>query len=175
MMYFETERLVFRDWEDRDFEPFAVMNADPDVMRYFPAPLNMEQSQDFLRLIQAEIRDKGYGLWPVELKQGGVFIGYIGLHDSTFESSFTPCIEIGWRLLKEHWHLGFATEGARGVLDYAKRTLGFKEIYSFTTLNNHSSESVMQKIGMGKVGEFIHPRLPEGHELAPHVLYRIMF
>lgn len=168
----ETPRLILREWRFSDFIPFAEMNADPEVMRYFPNTLTKEASDNFAHRIIAEMKTRGYGLFAVELKTTGKFIGYVGLHEIAFDAGFKGEVEIGWRLAKNYWNNGYATEAAQVVLEFAK-TLGLKKIYSFTATVNKPSERVMQKIGMGKVGEFEHPALEAGHWLRRHVLYCI--
>lgn len=173
MVYVETERLVLRDWQKEDLTTFVRMNQDPRVMEYFLKPLTVDESRNFYERIQKEIEKYGYGLFAVEVKISGEFIGYIGLHHTAFEADFCPCVEIGWRLCAEAWGKGYATEGAMACLDYAFGSLQVPELYSFTSLSNRRSERVMQKIGMQKIKEFDHPLVPGGHELLRHLLYRI--
>jgi ribosomal-protein-alanine N-acetyltransferase len=170
----KTERLLLRAWGDADREPFARMNADPRVMEYFPAPLTRAESHALVDRIQAHFAEHGWGVWATELRATGEFIGFIGLNVPTFEAHFTPCVEIGWRLAAEHWGKGLATEGARAALDCAFDELRLPEVVSFTTVANHRSRCVMEKIGMrhDAADDFDHPGLPEGHALRPHVLYR---
>lgn len=170
MIYFETDRLRFRDWQQEDFVTFEKMNADAEVMRYFPSILTSKESEEFLEKIQDEFKERGYGLYPIELRDTGEFIGYIGFHLSTFEAEFTPCVEIGWRLHNDFWGRGYATEGAKACLKYGFETLKFEKIYSFTAKINISSENVMQKIGLEYVQDFQHPSVGEG-SLKDHVLY----
>jgi RimJ/RimL family protein N-acetyltransferase len=169
----ETPRLYLRKWQKADRFPFAQMNADPAVMRYFLKPLTEEESHAFVDRIEKQMAERGYGLWAVELKQTNRFIGFIGFNYTDFPSDFTPCIEIGWRLQQASWGHGYATEGALGCLEFGFRTLGFTEIFSFTSVLNTPSEKVMQKIGMRKLKEFAHPRIEPTNPLCPHVLYRI--
>lgn len=166
----ETSRLILREWRYSDFQPFAEMNADSEVMRYFPNTLTKEASDDFAHRIIAEMNAKGFGLFAVELKSSGVFIGYVGLHEIAFDAGFKGEIEIGWRLDKRYWNNGYATEAAQAVLNFAKN-LGLNKVYSFTAAVNLPSERVMNKIGMVKIGEFEHPVLEKGHWLRKHVLY----
>lgn len=151
-----------------------MMNADPEVMRYFLKRLDESESNAFVSRIESHFAERGYGLWAVELKQKKEFIGFIGLTYTSFESDFTPCIEIGWRLKKECWGNGYATEGAMGCLFYSFNSLGLTEIYSFTSVLNKGSERIMQKIGMTKIKEFNHPNIPFSNPLRKHVLYRIV-
>ncbi|WHX25064.1 GNAT family N-acetyltransferase [Virgibacillus halodenitrificans] len=173
MIYFETSRLRLRDWEASDLEPFRQMNADERVMKYFPAPLSREETNLFYQLILSEFHECGFGLYAVERKENNEFIGFTGFHRATFEADFTPCIEIGWRLKREAWGKGYATEGAAACLRYGFTELGFRNIYSFTADINTLSKNVMAKIGMDFVGTFNHPKVDKNSPLYKHVLYHI--
>lgn len=168
-----TARLGLRRWAPADLEPFIEMNRDPAVMRYFPRLTTPEESAAMAKRIDAFFDEHGYGLYALELKTTGEFIGFTGFSRPSFESWFTPCTEIGWRLRKQAWNKGYATEAAKACLDHARNHLLLPEIYSFTALLNAPSEKVMQKIGMTLVGEFDHPKIEPGHPIRPHVLYRI--
>jgi RimJ/RimL family protein N-acetyltransferase len=175
----ETERLVLRQWRDDDREPFARMNADSRVMEYFPSALTREESDALVDRIELHWRTHGFGLYAVDHKVAARnechFIGFIGLARPSFEIDFTPCIEIGWRLDTSAWGHGFATEGARAAADCAIGPQGLDEIVSFTSVGNARSRRVMEKIGMTHDArdDFDHPRIPEGHPLRRHVLYRL--
>ena len=168
-----TERLGLRLWTDDDFLPFSKMNKDPEVMRYFPSLLNDEETTAMMGRIKAHFDKHGFGLFALEKLSTKEFIGYAGFMIPSFESFFTPCVEIGWRLQKKDWGFGFATEAAKACLDFGFKTLGFNKVYSFTSVINHKSEKVMQKIGMIKEGEFNHPKISEDNILCKHVLYKI--
>jgi RimJ/RimL family protein N-acetyltransferase len=144
-------------------------------MEFFPKRLTREESDAMVDRIEAHFRSKGFGLYAVELCEGGRFIGYVGLHTPTFEARFTPCVEIGWRLAGDVWGEGLAAEAALAVARHAFENIGLDEIVSFTAPANHRSIRVMQKIGMTRnpAGDFEHPSLPVGHPLRPHVLYRL--
>ena len=172
MKFGETERLILRSWKSEDLPLFAEMNRDAGVMRYFPATLTGEQTESFYYRIQSEFERNGWGLYAVELKSNGAFIGYVGLHEIGFDSDFTPGVEIGWRLAADYHNQGLATEAAIEVLKLAKQK-GLERLYSFTAKVNTPSERVMQKIGMTKVGEFEHPNLSAYSPLRLHVLYQI--
>lgn len=168
----ETDRLRLRTWRSDDLPLFAAMNRDPRVMRYFPALLSDSESEAFCGRIMDEFDRNGWGLYAVELKSTGEFIGYVGLHEIGFEADFAPGVEIGWRLAAGFHNRGYATEAAKAVLKLAKES-GIDRLYSFTAKINAPSERVMQKIGMAKIGEFAHPKLPADSPLSIHVLYRI--
>ena len=141
-----TERLVLRGFRDADRDPFAALNDDPVVMEHFVAPLTREQSDAFVDRILARWEMQGYGLWAVEV--GGAFAGYVGLARSDFDASFTPAVEVGWRLARPFWGRGIATEGARAALAYGFGEVGLDEIDSWTALTNVRSWRVMERLGM---------------------------
>lgn len=116
-----------------------------------------------------------FGQWVVERREDGAFIGVLGLQWVSFEAAFTPAVEIGWRLNTAYWRQGYALEAARAVLDFAFQTLALEEVLAFTVPANLPSQGLMQRLGMRRdlQGDFEHPRLPEGHVLRPHVLYRV--
>ncbi len=174
MIYIETPRLILRDWKEEDIQPFAVINSDPHVMKYFLKPLTEKESLDFYNRIRDEFVQCGYGLYAVEKKEDGAFIGYTGFHHIPFDVDFAPGVEIGWRIKYDDWNKGYATEAAKACLLYAKEYLPFNVVWSFTSLPNKSSERVMQKIGMTKEKEFPHPAVPDNHPLKEHVLYKIL-
>lgn len=171
----ETSRLLLRRWKESDREPFARMNADPRVMEFFPGCLSPDETDAMLARIAAHFECYGFGVFAAELRATGEFAGYIGLAVPAFDAHFTPCVEIGWRLDPSFWGQGLAPEGARAVLSYAFDTLQLSELVSFTVPANTRSRRVMEKIGMthNPADDFEHPRLPEGHPLRRHVLYRI--
>ncbi len=173
--YLETSRLILRDWKENDLAEFIRMNQDSHVMEYFLKKLSKEETVDFYNRICEEFDNCGYGLYAVETKEDQKFIGYVGLHNITFDVDFAPGIEIGWRLTPEVWGKGYATEAASACLAYANHILKIKKLYSFTSLPNKRSERVMQKIGMTKIKEFDHPLVETGHWLRRHVLYGIEF
>ncbi|MCE5295221.1 MAG: GNAT family N-acetyltransferase [Chlamydiales bacterium] len=175
MIYITTERLLLRQWRQSDLEPFAKLNADPRVREFFPSVQTREQSDNSAKILLENIAKYGYGLWAVSLKDTDEFIGFIGIQDIPFESHFTPAVEIGWRLSHEYWGKGYATEGAKAVLEYAFNELHMPEIVALTSIHNKPSQNVMQKIGMhhDPKDDFDHPRVEDGHWLKRHVLYRM--
>ena len=171
---FDTTRLAFRAWQDRHRAPFAAMNADPEVMRYFPALLSAEQTNAGVDIWCQQFAERGWSNWAVELQDTGEFIGFIGLSVPRRQLPFSPCVEIGWRLKRSAWGRGYATEGAKACLRVGFDQLGFEEIVSFTTLTNLPSIAVMKRIGMSNAhADFEHPAVPEGNPLRPHCLYKI--
>lgn len=171
----ESARLRLRPWRDTDLPEFAAMSADPQVMRYFPAHLSRLESAAFIGRMRGHFAEHGYGFWALQRKDSGEFIGFTGLANVNFAAAFTPAVEIGWRLAREHWGLGYASEAAWAALRCGFDRLALDQVVSFTSEANLPSQKVMQAIGMhrDRAGDFEHPRLPEGHPLRSHVLYRI--
>jgi RimJ/RimL family protein N-acetyltransferase len=170
-----TERLVLRRWRPADREPFAAMNADPEVMEHFPAALTREQSDAFVDHIEAVFDRDGWGLWALEERESGAFLGFTGLNRPGFDAHFTPAVEIGWRLARPAWGRGYASEAARAAAVFAFEEAGLDELVSFTASTNVRSQRVMERIGMDRdpADDFDHPALPDGHRLRRHVLYRL--
>lgn len=167
------ERVLLRPWRDSDADPFAAMNADPRVMEFFVAPQSRAESDAMLARMRGLIAERGWGWWCVDID--GACAGFTGLTEPPYETPFTPCVEVGWRFRPEYWGYGYATEAARLALNYGFNTLQLREIVSFTTAGNVRSRRVMERIGMQRdvAGDFAHPRIPVGHPLRRHVLYRI--
>jgi RimJ/RimL family protein N-acetyltransferase len=175
-MTLETERLVLRQWQETDREPFRRINADPRVMGFFPGTLSAGESDALVDRIERHFEQHGFGLWAAELRADQSLIGFVGLAAPTFEAAFTPCVEIGWRLSAHYWGQGLATEAAREVVRYAFGELRLESLVSLTVPANIRSRRVMEKIGMTRDprDDFNHPNLPEGHPLRRHVLYRLL-
>ena len=175
MTALNTERLLLRHWRDPDGDDFAAMNADPEVMRHFPEPLERSDSDALLRRIASELDERGCGLWALEERSSGSLLGFTGLSPVPFPAPFTPAVEIGWRLVRSHWGRGLASEAARASLAHGFGELPLDEIVAFTFAGNQRSRAVMDRIGMthDPADDFGHPLIPEGHRLRPHVLYRV--
>lgn len=174
MKILETQRLILRSFRMTDLDVMASIDADPKVCEFLPALGTRENTSAVIQRIMSHEQQRGYSLYAAELKATHEMIGWIGLMTPSFEAHFTPAIEIGWRLASQHWNQGYATEGAKAVLDYAFTTLGLEELVSFTVENNLASRRVMEKIGLhhDPKDDFNHPKLPS-HKLERHVLYRL--
>jgi len=151
------------------------MNADPAVMAYFPSTMTRPESDALLARIELAWERDGHGLWAVASRDDDTWLGMTGLAAPNFDAAFTPCVEVGWRYPESSWGQGYATEAGRAALDYGFDVLGLDEIVSFTTVANTRSRAVMERLGMTRdpADDFDHPRLPEGHPIRPHVLYRL--
>jgi RimJ/RimL family protein N-acetyltransferase len=170
-----TDRLLLRHWREADREPFAKMNADPKVMEFMPKLLSRSESDEFADRIEAHFAKHGFGLFAAEHRATGEFMGFMGLLIPAFEAPFMPAVEIGWRLSAKWWGQGFATEGGREVARYSFEVIGLESLVSFTPAGNRRSRRVMEKLRMTRdpAEDFDHPRLPPGHPLRRHVLYRL--
>ena len=166
-------RLILRPWGERDSEPFARMSSDPLVMRYFPSTLNRAQVDALIARLKTAMQQKGYGIWVVEAKQTGDFIGCVGLQDLTTDFEFYPGVELAWRLQTSAWGHGYATEAAKACVDFGFNTLGLEQLVAFTSVANMASQKVMQRLGMQYSGTFYHPKLEKSSHLCEHVLYSI--
>jgi RimJ/RimL family protein N-acetyltransferase len=175
MVVAQTDRLILRRWQASDREPFSRLNADPRVMEFMPTLLSRDESDRMADRIEEHFREHRFGLCAAELRQDHSFIGFVGLSVPAFQAAFTPCVEIGWRLAADRWGQGLATEGARAMMRYAFEIVGLEEVVSFTVPENLPSRRVMEKLGMTRnpTDDFDHPRLPDGHPLRRHVLYRL--
>jgi RimJ/RimL family protein N-acetyltransferase len=170
-----TSRLLLRRWRDDDLQSFAALNADPVVMEHYPETLSGEDGDASATRINRGLETRPFGLWAVEAVGVAPFVGYVGLSEPNFAAHFTPSIEIGWRLSREHWHQGYATEAAVAARDYAFEILRLERLVSFTVPANSRSRRVMERLGMthNPLDDFDHPGLPEGHPLQRHVLYKL--
>ena len=173
MTSLRTQRLLLRQWRDSDRDPWAALNADPEVMRHFPSTQARDETDAAFDRISAGIAERGWGLWAVDLD--GEFLGFTGLAIPRFDAHFTPATEIGWRFARHAWGNGYATEAARAVLTFAFDELELPEIVSFTTVDNLPSRKVMERIGMthDPADDFDHPKLADDSPLRRHVLYRL--
>lgn len=175
MTELHTERLTLRHWTDADREPFAALNDDPLVMEHFPSHLTREQSDAMADRISTFLDEKGWGLWAVEVRETGEFIGFTGLAVPRFEAHFTPCVEVGWRLAASSWGRGYATEAARASVAYGFDELGLDEIVAMIVPGNTRSQGVARKLGMTRdeTADFDHPLVPEGSPGRRHWLFRL--
>ncbi|MES2033170.1 MAG: GNAT family N-acetyltransferase [Pseudomonadota bacterium] len=169
----ETDRLIMRNWRPSDFEPWAALNADPDVMEHFPATLTAPESAAMALANQALIARQGWGLWAVERRGDGVFLGFTGLMTLRDSNPLAPGVEIGWRYARHAWGSGYASEAARAALEYGFARLALPEIVSFTATSNLRSQAVMDRIGMARREDldFDHPAVARGHRLERHVVW----
>jgi RimJ/RimL family protein N-acetyltransferase len=169
-----TPRLLLRRWIVDDLAPFADMNADAEVMKYFISTLTSDESNSLVRRYEDHFERQGFGRWAVQEAKSGAFIGAVGIQRIEFDAPFTPAVEIGWRLSRRFWGFGFATEAARTVLEFAFLKIQLSEVVAFTPIVNARSREVMHRIGMREdvAARFYDTRLDPGHPLAENTLYR---
>jgi len=169
----ETSRLVLRPWRDSDLAPFAALNADPIVTRFLRGALTRDDSDAYVRRNQRHMAEHGFGTWAVEAPGVAPFIGAVGLSHLRLETSFTPAVEVAWRLDRRFWGRGYATEAAQAAVADGFTRVGLREIVAITALVNMASQRVMQRLGMTRAIEFDHPLLGAESPLRRHVLYRL--
>jgi len=170
-----TDRLLLREWRDDDLAPYAALNADPVVMEHFPAPLTRGESDAHVTEIERRFDLGEPSLWALEVVETSEFIGFTGLLAPSFEASFTPCVEVGWRLAGHAWGQGYATEAARAAVTFGFAEHDLDEILSFTTTTNLPSQRVMRRLGMthDPADDFDHPNVDRDSVLRRHVLFRL--
>jgi RimJ/RimL family protein N-acetyltransferase len=170
-----TDRLILRTWHDTDIDAYWRINQDSEVIELVREPMSRKEAEEFTTLANQQFATQGYTLWAAEEKASGKLTGFIGLNAVNWKKPFGPAVEIGWRLGREFWQQGYATEGATAVLEFGFTHCGLQEIIAFTVPQNKRSIRVMEKIGMHRdmQGDFAHPKLPPDHKLSKHVLYKI--
>lgn len=168
----KTERLGLRNWIESDITPFAKMCSDPMVMEQFPSTLSLLESQELIERLSNHFDEFGYTYFAIDILENDEFIGFAGIKNQTWESEYTPCIDIGWRLNQSAWGKGYATEAAKGCLDAAFPKYGIEEVLSFATDTNEPSENVMKKVGMKYIGNVQHPAIVDDPRFKHCVVYR---
>lgn len=170
-----TSRLLLRQWQDEDAETFAAMSADPEVMELLLGPYDRAKSDEWVAWARGCWRDNGYGMWVIEVPGEAAFAGVVGLNRISWDAHFTPAVEVAWRLIRRFWGRGIAFDAARAALDDGFTRVGLTEVVAITTPPNRRSWRLMERLGMVRdlAGDFDHPRVPEGHPLRRHVLYRL--
>ena len=168
-----TARLLMRRWRDADRRPYAAMNADPEVMRYFPATLDRAASDESIDRMEALFERQGFGLWALEEAATGRFLGFTGLNPMPAGVPGAGGMEVGWRLARQAQHHGYATEAGTAALGVAFRGAGLAEVWSMTAVLNEPSQAVMRRLGMTLHAHFEHPRIAPGDPLRRHVVFRL--
>jgi RimJ/RimL family protein N-acetyltransferase len=170
----KTERLILRQWSRSDLDNFAKINADPEVMKYYPKLLSRQESDAGIAKFEALITKNGWGFWAVETIDDQSFIGLVGLHQPLYKLPFSPCVEIGWRLARAEWGKGYVTEAGSACLEFAFDRLDLSEVYAFTSVANMKSRAVMERLNMINIrANFNHPTIPPNSPLREHVVYKI--
>ncbi len=168
-----TPRLILRPWRKDDLPLFAEQNADPIVMRFLGGVLTRAESDAYVERAEKHLAETGFCKWAVEAPGIASFIGAVGLTRVKFEASFTPAVEVAWRLHRRYWGYGYATEAAQAAVEDGFMRVGLKEIVAVSALDNRASTRVMERLGMTRTIEFDHPLVPEDSPLRRHVLYRL--
>jgi RimJ/RimL family protein N-acetyltransferase len=166
-----TARLRMRRWQFADRACFATMNADPEVMRYFPAPLDRAASDALVDRIESRFEAQGFGLWALERRDDRVFLGFAGLNPMPSGTPGAGEMEVGWRLARHAWGAGYASEAGLEALRVALGPAGLHRVWSITAVGNTRSQAVMRRLGLVEHSRFRHPGLTDEHELSQHVAY----
>ena len=168
-----TPRVLLRPWRESDLEPYAAINADPEVMAHYPSTLDRARSDAGVARLSTHNEQHGFGLWAAELRADGSLLGFCGLQHVPFEAHFTPAVEIGWRLRRDAWGHGYATEAARACVEHAFGVLGLDELLAMARPGNTPSLRVMERLGMthDPADDFVHA--PPGSPPLDFVLYRL--
>ncbi len=169
----ETERLILRRWRAADRTPYAAMMGDAEVGYWLGATLTEAEALAQIDRFQAELDRTGRGFWAIERKADSALLGAAALRSVHETLPVAPAVEIGWRLAREAWGGGYATEAARALLNQGFAALGLSEIIAFTADTNLRSQAVMQRLGMirDESRDFDHPGLAADHPLSRHVVY----
>lgn len=177
MKILETDRLILRNWEERDRQAFFRLNSDEQVMRFFGFRRDRAEADAFMDRLRVENEERGFGFCAVEERRSGTTVGICGIHHTPNVPIYPEgVIEAGWRFIPEIWGHGYATESAAVWLAEAFIARDTPEIVAFAVWSNEASIAVMRRLGMSHVegGDFDHPAVPdERPELKRHVLYRI--
>ena len=167
----KTERLGLRPWNANDLDDFTLLNANPEVMKFFPSTLNKKETGQLLERMQKHYKRYGFTYFAAELLTTKAFVGMIGMAHQEFESPYTPCVDIGWRLHPDFWGKGLATEGAQVCLTAAKNKWGLEKVFAFAPEINTGSIKVMEKLGMHFLDTFVHSKLTTYPAIAKCVAY----
>jgi len=169
----ETDRLRVRPWRDEDIEPFSILNSDPEVLRFLGIRGTRGESEAFVARQQAMQAELGHCLWALERKEDGALLGFCGVRPGVPGTPIAGDLEIGWRLGSAHWGQGYAREAASACLDWSFQSAGVPRVVAITVEGNARSRGLMGRLGMTRRPEldFLHPILPDGHELKPHITY----
>lgn len=175
-MRLETERLILRQWRDEDLEPFAAMSRDEEVMRWLGGVLTRERAQAYMDRAHDAFARLGMCRFAIERRDDGAFIGACGLMPSHEELPIPPFIDMGWRLSRDAWGHGYATEAAWAVLQDGFTRLDLSEIDCITAEINLRSRAVMERLGMtydAVLSGFPGPGHAEDDPMRPTVFYRM--
>jgi len=170
----KTKHLGLRNWTSADLIPFFEICQDKEVMKYFPNLLSEKHVESFIERMQVHFKEFGFCYFAVDILETNEFIGFTGMLHQNYESDFTPCVDIGWRLKRSSWDNGFATEAANACLEFASNQLKLKDIFSIASKVNMNSIHVMKKIGMKYQSDFQHPALLKNELLKDCVVYHVV-
>jgi RimJ/RimL family protein N-acetyltransferase len=169
----ETERLILRPWRDADRAPFIAMSADPAVMETLGGVLSAAEAEDYIDRGATRLATFGFCRWALERRADGAFIGAVGLAPIHQSLPLPAGFEMGWRLVRDAWGHGYASEAAKAAIADGFERRGLTEVFAFTSLPNLRSQAVMARIGMQRAAalDFDHPALAADHPLRRHLVW----
>jgi len=159
-IHIETDRLIIRALTENDLDDMFILDSDPEVHKYLGnKPItHKEEALKYIKDVNKQYKERGIGRWAVELKETGDFIGWTGLRlytDYTF-NNLTNFHDIGYRLRREFWGKGYATEASIACLQYAWNVLKLDKVYGITEKGNEGSHRVLLKIGLTYLEDFYY-------------------
>ncbi|QJB70062.1 GNAT family N-acetyltransferase [Parasphingorhabdus halotolerans] len=169
----ETERLVMREWHEDDLDAFHAINSDPRVMETLGPLKDREEIINLISRLQALQEKDGCCFWALETKSDGALIGWCGMIRGAHDVPVKDKLEIGWRLEFDSWGKGYVTEAAKKCIEWAADQFPDEEVWAITSVDNHRSRAVMQRLGMSHLPDldFDHPLVEPGSHLLRHVTY----
>ncbi|MBN1551132.1 GNAT family N-acetyltransferase [bacterium] len=170
MSIIETHRLCLRELTLNDLDGLYAILSDPETMRYYPAVYNREQVQLWIKRSMDSYTINHFGLWAVELRETGEFIGQCGISLQNINGSIVP--EIGYHIRKDKWRMGYASEAATACVCFGFKELNLPEIFIHTAVENSPSIGVAEKIGMKKLFEY-DKKLKNFPITMKHVVYSL--
>lgn len=153
----ESPRLFFREIVPADAEDFFRMDSDPEVHRYLGnRPLqSLEEMQAVIQMIRQQYSDFGIARWAAVRKEDGIFIGWAGFKfHPELRNGHRDFYDLGYRLARRFWNMGYATEAAQALTDYGFEVMKQEKLYACTHLENYASQRVLEKAGFQKKGTF---------------------
>jgi RimJ/RimL family protein N-acetyltransferase len=169
----ETERLILRPWREADRAPFIAMSADPAVMETLGGVLSEADALAYIDRADLRLRVFGFTRWALERRSDGSLIGAVGLAPVHQSLPIPAGFEMGWRLVRDAWGQGYATEAAKAAIAHGFEQGGLTEVYAFTSHPNLRSQAVMERAGLVRAEtlDFDHPALPEGDAMRRHLVW----
>ena len=157
----ETSRLILREYTLDDFDALYAILSDPETMKHYPRPYDENGTMRWLNWSLDNYKQYGFGLWAIEIKETGEFIGDCGITMQNIDEETLP--EIGYHIHKKYWRQGYAKEAASAVREWFFNNTTFDTVYSYMTTANVASYSTAASIGMQRIKEYADSKSGEMH------------